>query len=214
MIAALVTVAVVVAALGSSPAEADPGLCWWRRRRAARAVARTLPELLEALARALRAGVSAQIALRSTADGLGGPLAGDVAEMSRRLDQGQPFDGVLGAWAAARADVPGVRLAAVAMIMAAEAGGSVAQAIDGVADTLREDLGLQAEVQALAAQARASALVIAALPLVFLLVVGATDPAALAFLVTSSLGRTCLALGVGLQGIGFWWMQRIVQAIA
>ena len=54
---------------------------------------------------------------------------------------------------------------------------------------------------------------IAALPLLFLLVVGATDPAALAFLVTSSLGRTCLALGVGLQGIGFWWMQRIVQAI-
>ena len=102
-------------------------------------------------------------------------------------------------------------LAASALALAAEAGGTQARAVDGVAATLRERLAVDAEVRALSAQARLSAIVIAIAPLVFGALAVGTDGRTAAFLLGQPLGWLCLAGGLALDALAAWWMLRITR---
>jgi tight adherence protein B len=101
----------------------------------------------------------------------------------------------------------------VALQIAADAGGSVARALDGVADTIRGQQHLRAEIDALASQAEASAVLIALLPLAFAAVAGAADPDTLAFLVSTPIGLICLVTGIVLDVVALVWMRRITAGI-
>ena len=68
---------------------------------------------------------------------------------------------------------------------------------------------VQAEVHALATQARTSAGLLAVAPLAFAGLVATIEPGAVAFLITSPVGVACLLLGVGLDAVGATWMRRI-----
>lgn len=187
---------------------------WLRSGVERRSVSATLPVLLEGVARSLRSGQSARAALVEAGESVRGPLSDDIDDMAGRLAAGATLQAALAHWVERRIDVPGVRLAASAIALAADSGGSVAAAVDGVADTLREEHALVAEVRSLAAQARASAGLIVALPLVFAVVTGVADPRVLVFLTDTAVGRTCLVVGVGLDVVALVWMHRIVEGIA
>lgn len=194
--------------------DAIPGLARLRRRSERRQVAAGLPALLEEVARSLRAGLSLRSGLTGAVHLGPGALRRDMDEMVTRLDRGAALSDVLEAWADERHDVAGVRLAVAAITLAAQSGGRMAQALDGVADTLRSEVALASEVRSLAAQAEASAALIAVLPLVFGFVAGAADPRTLGFLTGTSLGAACLVIGVMLDIVGFAWMRRITSRIA
>ncbi len=179
-----------------------------------RAVGRSLPELLEALARSLRAGMSVRSAIDHASEMIDGPLGDDLRAMVIRLEHGASLELVLRRWARERHRVKGVRLAGAAIVLAAQTGGSVAGAIDGVADTIRGELALEAEVRSLASQAQASALLVAVLPLGFGLIAGLADPQTLSYMTTTRIGLACLFGGVALDLAGFVWMRRITSRIA
>lgn len=206
MVALLAAAAVLVLARAWAPVAAPSP---WQRRRDDRRVARDLPQLLDDVARSMRAGLSVRSALSAAQPSLDGPLATDVDSV---LGSGAGMRAALAAWATDRHGVPGVRLAAVALATA-ERAGAAARAIDSVADTLRADRELAGEVRALSSQAQASAMVIAALPVGFAAVASAADPTTLRFLVDTPVGRLCLAGGVGLDVGAFAWMRRIVRSV-
>jgi len=178
-----------------------------------KAIAPALPEFLEELARAVRGGHSIRSGLGAARHKVAEPLRGDLVAVVARLDAGVPLEAALDEWMRRRERVQAIQLVGVALSMAAAAGGSVARAIDGVADTIRSELDVQAEVRAMASQAQASALLVAALPLVFGAVAGLTDPQTLAFLVNTRLGVACLVGGGVLDAVGWLWMRRITQSI-
>ena len=97
--------------------------------------------------------------------------------------------------------------------LGAATGAALADALDRTAEVIRERRELASELNALTAQSRASALLVAAAPVAFLAVFGLTDPGSLGVLVTSPLGWVCLLAGIGLDGIGFWWMRRLVGTV-
>lgn len=205
----LVGGALLVAAAAVGPAP-DPGRPRrWRRRREDEQVARELPVLLDEVARSMRSGLSVSSALAAAQASLRGPLAVDVGVLAAARGGSSQ---VLDAWAVHRRGVPGVRLVAAALSLAAQTG-AAARAVDGVADTLRADRELTAEVRALASQAQVSALLIASLPVGFAVLASLSDPAALRFLVESPLGRVCLIGGLVLDTVALWWMRRIVASI-
>jgi tight adherence protein B len=109
--------------------------------------------------------------------------------------------------------VAGVRVAATALALGIETGGAQARAIDGVAATLRQQQAAAAEGHALGAQARLSALVIALAPLGFGVLAAGLDPATAGFLLRSRAGILCLGAGLGLDGLGGWWMARIAGVV-
>jgi tight adherence protein B len=83
--------------------------------------------------------------------------------------------------------------------------------IDEVAETLRERERLASELRASTAQARVSAIVVASLPVVFLLLMsaGARDQASLLF--GEPIGWLLLGVGGGLEGAGILWIRRLTR---
>ncbi|HSP04793.1 MAG TPA: type II secretion system F family protein [Acidimicrobiales bacterium] len=175
-----------------------------RRRRA------QLPEALDAVAAGLRSGLALPAAIAGAAS-VGAPLGDELGAMARDVDAGRPLAEAIERWQAATPDDPLTGLAAAALTVATEVGGPGARAVDGAAASLRERLGSEAETAALATQGRASAAVLTLAPLGFAFLLTSLDPAAGRFLLGTPVGWLCITIGLGLDGLGAWWMARLVR---
>lgn len=172
-----------------------------------------LPDALERLASAVRGGEGIGPAVRDLAGAVPDPLGADLRPVAVAIDQGEPVARALAGWAAGPGASPDVELVVAALTLGAHAGGEVARALDRVAATLRERREVHAEVRALAAQARASAGVLAVAPLGFAALVSTIEPRSATFLVASPLGMACLVAGLGLEALGGAWMARIIRSV-
>jgi tight adherence protein B len=188
---------------------AVPATAWARRRGLAKEMRqRQLPGALEGLASALRSGSSLGSALDEVGAALAAPIGPELAGIAREAARGRSLRDALDDWSRTHDD-PGTRLAATALVLAAVVGSAPAQAVDGVATTVRERLDLAAERRALATQARTSALVLTIAPVGFAALLVLTDTEAGRFLLGSPAGWACLALGTVLDATGAWWMARL-----
>jgi tight adherence protein B len=183
------------------------------RGRRERALDAALPDALDAVARSLRSGGSLRHSVADASGAVRGLLADDLRRVVADVDRGMALVDALERWTRTR-PVPGVRLVAAALGLGVETGGASAQAIDGVAATLRINLGIAGEVRALSSQARLSALVIVLAPIAFALLATTTDRQAGAFLFGSPFGMACVAAGLALDGAGWLWMRRITAVVA
>jgi tight adherence protein B len=84
--------------------------------------------------------------------------------------------------------------------------------VDSVAASLRDRISLAAEIRAQGAQARLSAWVISAAPLVFVSISAATDARIRHVLVRTPLGWACVVVGLSLDAAGALWMRHMARA--
>lgn len=220
---AVLALAVVVAAVaGGPPLAAVAGtalvigsfaVLHTSRGRGPARVEAALPNCLEAVARALRSGASLRQAVGEVAAITPGALGQELGRVCDEAGHGVPLVAALEGLAVRR-PLPGVRLAVAALCLGAETGGAQAQAVDGVATTIRDRQAVAAEARALAAQARMSALVIGLAPIGFGVFAGSTDPRTAQFLLHTSAGLVLLVVGLTLDGLGWLWMQRLCRAPA
>lgn len=181
-----------------------------RRDRRAALRRQHLPDLCDVVASALRAGASPTGALRGAATALTGPLAAEVHRCCDEIDRGRPTAEALRRWTGD--DDPDVRLVGHVLDLATSHGGRPAAALERAAGVLRIRQDLRRERTALAAQARASAAVMAAAPIVFAFVAGLTDPRSASFLFGRPTGWICLGAGIGLDLVGARWMRRLTRS--
>jgi tight adherence protein B len=211
----------VAAALWAGPAAALLGLVAGaagpevalRRRVASRGVrlAAQLPETLAAMAAPLRAGASLPQALAAAAEEAEPPIAGPLARTVRDLEAGVPQPEALARFAA-RAGVDEAALAARALRVGRMAGVELARVLDEVAEALRDRERIARELRAATAQARASAAVVALLPIAFLVLSSAGSADQVRFLLGEPAGWGLLVAGGALEAVGVWWIRRIGQA--
>jgi len=199
-------VAAAGGALGS--AAAVPVAVFAARNRRARRVAVAVPVTVERVASELRAGGTIPTAINAigSSDAV---LAADFTRIQTRLALGAPVAEALAAWASERS-APGVDVTAGALAMCAEVGGRSADALDGLACSLRDRLAVVAEARALSAQARMSAVVVGGTPLLYIGWSAFADRRALHTLTATTAGQLCLLIGLGLEVLGAWWMRRII----
>lgn len=167
-----------------------------------------LPLVLELVARDLRSGTTLNAALTrvARADGTG------LAEAVGRIERGEPTVAALDRWLST---FPADDAALVGGVfqLGLRTGVATADALDRAAASLRVRHEVLAEVRALTAQSRASALVVAIAPVGFLTLVATADADASAFLFTTPGGWACLVVGLSLDAAGFWWMRRLVGRV-
>ena len=178
------------------------------RRRAAAAVDLGVVVAIEAVVSGLRSGASLSQAVAEAGASTTGPIGEDLRSVAADAAATGDLDAALGRWARRRPR-PSVQLAAAALGLGIETGGAHAQAVDGIASTLRQRQMAMAEGRALSAQARLSAVVMAAAPLVFGALSLAGGAGTARFLLTTTPGLVCLAGGLGLDVVGAAWMIRI-----
>jgi tight adherence protein B len=108
---------------------------------------------------------------------------------------------------------PLLRAVAACWDVAAGSGAGLADSLTTLADSAREAERVRRELRAGLAEPRATALVLAALPVVGLglgVLLGA-DP--LAWLVATSVGRAVLIAGLLIEAAGAWWAWRIIAGL-
>jgi tight adherence protein B len=165
-------------------------------------------ELCDALAAELAAGLPASLAAEracATWDELR-----DVVHSARLGDN---LAVALRRQAVALPGAEGLRSIAAAWEVAERSGAALVIVLSKVAEGLRTDEEARDEVTAALGPPRATAKMLAVLPL-FGLTLGASmgaDP--LGFLLGSPPGLLCLAIGCGLALVGLWWVERLASAV-
>lgn len=180
----------------------------WRRRRLAR-FDEQLPDLLAALAAALRAGSGVQAALRHIVLQAPAPLAQEFGLMLREQRMGVTFEQAL-ASLYGRVPTEGTGLVVSSLKIAVQSGGNLAETLERIAGTLRARLHLLAKVRALTSQGRLQAWVMSCLPFGLILVLEQLDPDSMAYLWHTPAGWAVLGVVVGLELTGALFIRRIV----
>jgi tight adherence protein B len=181
-----------------------------RRRRRTRRRAEVVA-FVDGLTRSVRSGATIAGALAEA--GRDGSLPGldpELALVRAELAAGRPLATALDDWSRRATDAD-LRLLAGTVAVLAATGGAAAPSLDAVARTVRHRAASSAEVRALSSQATASAVVLVVAPAVFAVVLASVDPRLGRFLVHHPAGAACVAVGLALDGVGLWWMQRIID---
>jgi tight adherence protein B len=182
----------------------------WARDRlaAARRRERDRERAVEAcavLAAELRAGRSPGIALAAAAE-VAGPDGTGAA--LRRAASAASFGGDVPAALSADA-APLLRGLGACWAVCAATGSGLAAAVERLGEAERAAADQRRAVDVELAGPRASARMLALLPLVGLLMASGLGAAPLAFLLGTGLGRGCLLLGIGLEVLGLRWTARL-----
>ena len=183
------------------------------RTRAARrldAVAAQVPLLCERMSSAIRAGRSLRAALERAAGDAPEPARTELRVLAGDLALGARVEDAL---RNATARVPIRELAAVTATIDVQrrAGGSLVRALDGLADRLRERQRLVAEVRAATAQARATAWIVGAIPLVGALAVELSAPGTLLGIFGTGVGPALVAVAAVLFAVAMVAVIRIAR---
>lgn len=183
----------------------------WRpgRRRLVAEDRAAVLELCELLAAELAAGRPPGSALASASERWAplsaaveaSRLGADVPEALRRLSSERPGASDLH-WVAA------------AWQVAQDSGHGLAAALERTAAGLRVRRRTRRLVDSELASARATARLVAALPVAVLLMGSGAGSDPWSFLLTTPVGWLCLALGLGLLALGLWWIERLADRAA
>ncbi len=106
-----------------------------------------------------------------------------------------------------------LELAAAAWQVAHQAGGGLGVALHRVAGSLRATQATRRVVRAELASARATARLMAVLPVLALLMGGGIGGDPLGFLLTTGWGNAFLAGGLLLEFLGLWWIEAIADDV-
>jgi tight adherence protein B len=170
-------------------------------RRARAAFSRGFPDAVATIIRSLRAGLPVTAAIAEVARGKAGSIAKTFAGIVENIGLGQPVEAAL--WTAARRiGVAEFDFLVVTIALQRETGGNLAETLTGLDDTLRMRRQLALKVRALAAEARASAMIIGSLPFVMAALLWMTSPEYLLPLFTTTLGKAMLGGGLASIAVG------------
>jgi tight adherence protein B len=207
---ALVGGSPLFAAFGLGVPLAVRSLIYRKLERRRKLFAEQLPDNLQVLASALRAGHSFVGALSVVVDDAAEPSRTEFKRIVADEQLGVPLeDAIRGV--VRRMDNHDFEQVALVASLQRRTGGSMAEVLERVTDTIRERFELRRMVQTLTAQGRMSRWIVSALPVALLGVITALNPAYTAPLFTTTGGRLALLFAALMVVAGSYVIKRIVD---
>jgi tight adherence protein B len=187
-------------------------LLYVKRRIAARnrAIEPQLVELCELMASMMRSGFGYMQALTASMEQLGPPLSVELERMLDRVRLGAGIDEAL-EQLNKRLGSRDFDMMATAIAIQRRSGGSLADILTGVAETIRDRQLLQLEVLALTSRERMSAMIVAGFPVLLVAVLTTMLPDTFKLLFTDPIGRIILAIALVLDLCGYVVVKRITR---
>jgi tight adherence protein B len=179
-------------------------------RRRLNAFEAQLPETLITLAASLKAGHAFNSALASVVKEGAEPTSKELARVAQEIQLGMTSEVALEAMAK-RMDSTNFGFVVMAVNIQRTVGGSLAEILDMVADTVRQRQQFTRKVKALTAQGRMSAYVLLAMPFLMGLAIFALNPGYMSILFTSSAGKFLIAVSLVMMAIGGMVIRKIVS---
>jgi tight adherence protein B len=172
--------------------------------------AEQLPDNLQVLASALRAGHSFVGALSVVVDDAAEPSRTEFRRVVGDEQLGIPLEDAISS-VVRRMDNRDLEQVAVVAALQRQTGGSMAEVLERVTETVRDRFELRRLVQTLTAQGRLSRWVVSALPVVLLIAISILNPTYTEPLFATTGGRLALLGSAGLVALGSYVIKRIVD---
>jgi tight adherence protein B len=182
----------------------------WRKKRRIQLLEAQLPDAIDLIARAVRAGHPLSAGLGMAAEEAPEPLAAEFRVTFEEQKFGLPFEEAL-LGLGDRVEVVDIRILITAVLVQREVGGNLSEILETIAETMRARFNLKRQVRVYTAQGRMSGYTLAALPILVGLAIAVINPEYMRTLVHDPLGRGMLVGAGALQGIGFLWIRKIVD---
>lgn len=171
---------------------------------------RQLPEALELVARALKAGHALTGGLRMVAEEFGDPVG---TEFGKTLDEINFGVGVPEALTnmTQRVDCEDLKFFAVSVIIQRETGGNLAEILENLGHLMRERFKFQGRVRTLSAEGKLSGIVLVAVPFFIAAVFSLIRPEYIGILFSDAIGRVLVVTALVLMGCGIYVMKKMVS---
>ena len=182
----------------------------WLRQRRFEQLEMQLPDAIDVIRRALRAGHPFGAAVKLVADDLEQPIAREFeltfADINYGNDARRALLGLL-------ARVPSVTMMSfvTAVLVQRETGGNLAEILEQISKVVRGRFKFQRKVRTLSAEGRMSAWVLALVPLVLFGVISVTQPTYLPVLVHNPIGQKLIFGAIGLGFVGMLWIRKLLR---
>jgi tight adherence protein B len=171
---------------------------------------RQLPDALDTIIRGIRSGLPVIECIGVAGQETAAPLGPHFRVISERVQLGEPLE--TGLWRVARViNTSEMDFLAVSISIQMETGGSLAEALGNLADLLRRREHMKLKIKAVSSEAKASAMIIGALPFVMLSLLSVMSPEYVLPLFVDPRGQTMLGAGLGSITVGAFVMWRMTQ---
>lgn len=180
-----------------------------RRKRMAK-IEEQIPDAIDTMTRALRAGHPFNATLRMIAEDLDDPIAGEFELTFGDINYGNDLRrAMLGLLSR----IPSVTMMALvtSVLVQKETGGNLAEILKQISGVVRGRFKFHRKVKTLSAEGRMSAWVLALVPLMLFAVISVSTPDYLPVLVDDPRGQKMIMYGMVSGVLGILWIRRILR---
>jgi len=186
---------------------------WWvkgKKNKRMNQFSEELPDALDLMTSALRAGLSFPAALQLVAQESPEPLAQEFAvtfdEQNLGLDVKEALVNLT-----ERVDSLDLKFFVTAVIIQRETGGNLAEIMESIARIIRERFKILGDVKARTAHGRLTGMILSVMPLALGVVFTMIAPNYMLTFFRDPVGQVMLMMCAGMQIMGFFWIRRVIN---
>ena len=169
-----------------------------------------LPDAIDLMARALRAGHAVTAAIEMVAREIPNPVGIEFRRVFEEQNFGLPLREAL-LNLATRVPVPDLQFLVTAMLVQKETGGNLAEVLDKTAAVIRERSRLLGQLRIYTAQGRMTGWILGLLPFIVFAMMNFLNRGYARIMLDDPTGRKAIWLGLGLMTVGAWMTRKIVD---
>jgi tight adherence protein B len=180
------------------------------RSRRQKKFAAQFPDAIDIIVRSLRAGHPVPIALNMVARELGDPIGSEFGTVTDEITYGADLESAMRNlyFRVGTDDLP---LFVIAVAIQGSTGGNLGEILENLSGVIRQRFKMRRKIHALAAEGRASALILSSLPIGMFAVINFLVPSFYASVWGEDLTKIALVLAACWMGVGNFIMYRMVN---
>lgn len=180
-----------------------------KKNKRTRQMEEQLPDAMDLMTSALRAGLSLPAALQLVAQEAPSPLAEEFGHTFDEQNLGLDVrDAMLNL--AKRVDSVDIKFFVTAVVVQRETGGNLAEIMQNIAHIIRERFRILGDVRTLTAHGRFSGIILSVLPVFMGFLISVIAPEYMMGFLKDPAGQAFLLVALVLQVIGFVWIRKVV----
>jgi tight adherence protein B len=181
-----------------------------RKKRRLEQFEKQLPDALDMIARALKAGHAFTGGLQMVVMEFADPARAEFRKTMDEINFGLSYEDALRNMTE-RVDCTDLKFFVLSVIIQRQSGGNLAEILEKISGLIRERFKLYGKVKALTGEARVSAVILAILPFVLIAAISVLNPAYIEVLFREPVGQIMLLVASVLILVGIFVMRRMID---
>ena len=182
---------------------------WFKRRRRLNKFGSQLPQAMDLMSQALRAGQSLPSGIQLVGEQMEEPLGPEFHRAFDEQNLGVPLTETMNDMAD-RVPNLDLRFLVTAIVLQRQTGGDLAEILDKISHLCRERFQIRGQIQALTGEGRMSGVVLLALPPGLFIMMMFINYDYIMLLFDDPKGQQMLGVALLMQAFGAWWINKII----